>query len=188
MYSIWPWANRQVIVVWLYMIFIVGSQLFAIAAITLWYPLSVQTERAIVDCGNATSLAPLLARGFRDAATGNECRRAGEIAFWTDLHGRQVAYYSLEMTTPFHRAVLMKGDCMVHILRLVCCAWVFSQIYFQHFVPVQSLIEYHDFSRWFLPLKGAETRNNWAVCVAFIQYSIVLIDLTVSFVVIWRTF
>merc|ERR1719356_1537720 len=88
------------------------------------------------------------------------------------------------MTTPFHRAVLMEGDCMVHALRLVCCAWVFSQIYFQHFIHVRSLIEYHDFSRWFLPLKGTETRNNWAVYVAFVQYFIVLVDLTVSFVVI----
>merc|ERR1712187_352275 len=52
------------------------------------------------------------------------------------------------------------------------------------FESVRALFQYHDFSRWFLPLKGETVRNGWAIFLPFTQFFIVLVVATVSFVVI----
>ena len=36
-------------------------------------------------------------------------------------------------------------------------------------LKVRALLRYHDFSRWFIPLKGEEVRNGWAIGIPIIQ-------------------
>merc|ERR1712118_449144 len=43
----------------------------------------------------------------------------------------------------------------------------------------------HNFSCWFLPLKGQEVRNSWAVCVPMMQYGVMLVVLSVSFLIVF---
>ncbi|CAK0873646.1 unnamed protein product, partial [Prorocentrum cordatum] len=185
MYSIWPWKNPQVRIVWFYLFFIVGSQLFVMTVITLCYPTMVDKEVLYVDCANATSVASLVERGAVEDVGAEACREAGKLAFWADLHGKPVAYHVIEVDIPFFDAVLTEGSAIVYMLRFICCSWVFSQMYFQHFESVRSLIAYHDFSRWFIPLKGMEVRNNWAIGIAFVQYGVILVVTTVSFVIVF---
>lgn len=86
--------------------------------------------------------------------------------------------------TEFYHLVFASGNYVILILRLVCCTWVFSQVYLQEFSSVRALLRYHDFSRWFLPLKGEVVRNSWAICVPMIQYIVLMCVTTVSFLVI----
>ena len=60
MYSIWPWRNRQTRVLWLYLVFIVGSQAFALATLLFLYPPVVDTHERFVDCERPGVNAALL--------------------------------------------------------------------------------------------------------------------------------
>merc|ERR1712187_710890 len=64
MYSILPWKNRQVLIVWFYLLFVISSQVFVIAMITFYSPPQVGAETLFVDCSNSTSLASLHKRGY----------------------------------------------------------------------------------------------------------------------------
>eukprot|EP00930_Biecheleria_cincta_P004370 TRINITY_DN105285_c0_g1_i1.p1 TRINITY_DN105285_c0_g1~~TRINITY_DN105285_c0_g1_i1.p1 ORF type:complete len:414 (-),score=67.27 TRINITY_DN105285_c0_g1_i1:70-1287(-) len=184
MYSISPFKNPELRIAWLYLLFITGSQLFVIAAITILYPPTVQREVAWVDCSNATAVEALHAQGFFDAPAETACLAASAASLEADVRGVTVTLSNVERTVPFHAAVLVAGGPLVQGLRAVCCSWVFSQVYFRDFASVKALLGYHDFSRWFVPLKGQEVRNSWAVIIPFLQYSVVLIVATVSFLVI----
>lgn len=108
----------------------------------------------------------------------------GKFAFEADIRGTPVEYYTLERSTKYYDSILKEGDVTIYVLRLICCVWVFSQIYLSEFSNVQSLLLYHDFSLWFLPIKGETIRNGWAIGLPVIQYLVILVVCTVSFVII----
>lgn len=187
MYSFSPFKNPQVRIVWAYLLFIITSQLFVILAITVWFPPSVNSTAIFVDCANVTSFEELHKRGYLLGAHSiDDCREAagGEASFKADLYGEAREFYKIERGTPFYNAVLTQGTLAIYVLRLICCAWVFSQVYFGGFNDVTALFEYHDFSRWFIPLKGYTVQNSWALCFPLIQFSVMLVVTVVSFVMI----
>lgn len=172
------------LIVWMFLLFTGGSQLFVILSVTFWYPPSVATEHMTIVCSNATAVADAFSRGFLSASTSAECVEAGKFAFEADFRGQAGHYYTLERSTRYFDSILKEGDSSIYVLRLICCIWVFSQVYLQEFTNVQSLLLYHDFSCWFLPLKGEPIRNSWAVGIPLIQYLVILVVATVSFVII----
>eukprot|EP00928_Gymnodinium_smaydae_P024984 TRINITY_DN20049_c0_g3_i2.p1 TRINITY_DN20049_c0_g3~~TRINITY_DN20049_c0_g3_i2.p1 ORF type:complete len:422 (-),score=70.58 TRINITY_DN20049_c0_g3_i2:644-1852(-) len=184
MYSFLPWVNPDVRIVWLYGVFVICSQLFVIYVSTFLYPPSIQTDRVFADCGNATAVAGLHARGFLAEASAESCRSGGTFAFEADVRGVPTAFVVLERSTHFHHSILTEGGGVVLVLRVICCIWIFSRIYFQEFENVVSLLAYHDFSCWFLPLKGERVRNTWSLAIPLIQYAVLFAIATVSFVMV----
>lgn len=187
MYSFSPFSNPQVRIVWAYLMFIVTSQLFVILAITVLFPPTVNNASTFVDCANVTSFEELHKRGYLlDARSADDCREAagGEVSFKADLYGAARDFYKIDRGTPFYNAVLTDGNACIYLLRLICCAWVFSQVYFGTFTDVTILFQYHDFSHWFIPLKGYTVQNSWALCFPLIQFSAMLIVTVVSFIMI----
>jgi hypothetical protein len=169
------------------LIFIVFSQLFVIISITVMFPPAVQTATTFVDCQNTTSFAGLHKRGFMlDVNNTEDCMEAGdnEIAFIADAYGSPREFYKMEKQTMFYDSVLKEGSLFIYLLRIVCCAWVFSQVYFQGFGNVSDLLDYHDFSYFYLPAKGYTPSNHWAICFPLIQYSILVVVTCVSFIMI----
>jgi len=185
MYSIDPFKNKDVRVTWLYLLFIIGSQLLVILAITVVYPPVVGNDAVHVDCANATAVADLHRRGLLSSPqAGEPCQDEGAFAFEADVRGKTVAYYLVEQSTYFYHSILAEGTSLVSLLRLICCSWVFSQVYFEQFERVRALLQYRDFSQWFLPLKGEQVRNQWTLSIPLIQYAVQLVVVTVSFLII----
>merc|ERR1712048_1126108 len=110
--------------------------------------------------------------------------KEGRRSFEADLRGVPVQYYTFEQSKYYYDSILQGGDRSIYTLRLICCVWVFSHLYLQQFRNVQSLLLYHDFSCWFLPLKKEPVRNGWVIAIPFIQYLVLLVVVTVSFVII----
>jgi hypothetical protein len=184
MYSIWPWKNRDMLIVWMYLLFIAVSQLFVILSVTFWYPPTVGSDTMLVVCSNKTAVRDAFRQGFISSANESFCLEEGKFSFAADVRGNLSHFYTLEKSTRYFDSIMKEGDASIYVLRLICCIWVFSQVYLQEFCNVQSLLLYHDFSCWFLPLKGEPIRNAWAICLPLIQYSVVLVVCTVSFVII----
>lgn len=184
MYSIWPWKNPDVLIVWAFIVFISVSQLFVILSVTFWYPPNVGSESMIVVCCNSTAVGNAFSQGFVSSASEEACLQDGKFSFEADVRGMLLKHHTLERSTRYYDSILKEGDASIYILRLICCIWVFSQIYLQAFENVRSLLLYHDFSCWFLPIKGESLRNSWAVGLALMQYLIILVVCTVSFVII----
>eukprot|EP00929_Paragymnodinium_shiwhaense_P038154 TRINITY_DN20212_c0_g1_i1.p1 TRINITY_DN20212_c0_g1~~TRINITY_DN20212_c0_g1_i1.p1 ORF type:complete len:501 (+),score=94.26 TRINITY_DN20212_c0_g1_i1:146-1648(+) len=184
MYSIWPWQNPDVRIVWAYLLFIVFSQLFVVLAITLWYPAAVGSEVEFVNCANATAVSQLHAQGFLSSAEIANCLRETQFSFQADLEGVLQEFRRVERKTFFYDSVLMGGDAVVFMIRMICCTWVLSQAYFEHFERVRCLFHYRDFSLWFLPLKNETLRNSWTIVIPCIQYCVLLTVTTVSLVII----
>jgi len=184
MYSIWPWKNPDVLIVWALLLFIAGSQIFVILSVTFWYPPAVSTDTILTACSNATAVRDAYSQGFLSEPSANACLEDGKFSFEADVRGELTQHYTLERSTRYYDSILKEGDASIYILRLICCVWVFSQLYLQEFSNVQSLLLYHDFSLWFLPIKGETIRNGWAIGLPLIQYSVILVVCTVSFVII----
>lgn len=184
MYSISPFKNPDVRIAWLYLLFIAGSQIFVILAITVLYPPSVQNSTTWIDCGNSTAVAALHQKGLLSFPSRESCESAASPAFEVDVRGQTVMMHTLETSTEFYHQVFASGNATVFLLRFICCTWVFSQVYLQEFRSVRALLRYHDFSRWFLPLKGEEVRNSWTICIPIIQYMVLQCITIVSFLVI----
>lgn len=92
----------------------------------------------------------------------------------------------VERSTPFydgacrgHTNRVLAPDCLLHL--------VFSQVYFDGCESVRALFDYHDFSRWFLSVKGEIVRKGWTICFPLIQFTVMLIVAMVSFVIICFT-
>eukprot|EP00913_Durusdinium_trenchii_P009558 g8981.t1 len=156
MYSISPFKNPDVRIAWLYLLFIAGSQIFVILAITVLYPPSVQSTTTWVNCGNLTAVEALHRTGALASASTADCIEAATPAFEVDLRGETVMMYTLEQSTEFYHQVLATGNLTIFVLRFVCCTWVFSQ----------------------------EVRNSWAICIPLIQYVMLQCITIVSFLVI----
>eukprot|EP00405_Crypthecodinium_cohnii_P018395 CAMPEP_0206455544 /NCGR_PEP_ID=MMETSP0324_2-20121206/21816_1 /ASSEMBLY_ACC=CAM_ASM_000836 /TAXON_ID=2866 /ORGANISM="Crypthecodinium cohnii, Strain Seligo" /LENGTH=488 /DNA_ID=CAMNT_0053926269 /DNA_START=38 /DNA_END=1501 /DNA_ORIENTATION=+ len=184
MYSFSPFVNPQVRIVWKYLFFILGSQLTIILALTWWYPPTVMESSWLVDCSNATALEPLVEAGALLSTSAEECLEAGELSFEADVRGRTISYHRIEHSVPFFDAILLEGKPMVYVLRLICCAWQFGQVYFEDFDSIRRLFDYHDFSQWFLPIKGEDLRPSFVLIIPLVQFSILLIVTTVSFMVL----
>jgi len=186
MYSFSPIKNPQVRVVWIYLLFLVFSQLFVVISITVMFPPAVKSGMAFVDCQNTTSFGVLHKRGFLFGDTPEECIEAGdnEVAFVADAYGSPREFYKVEQQVFFYNAVLKDGSLFVYLLRIVCCAWVFCQIYFEGFSNVSTLLDYHDFSYFFIEKKGYTPTNRWAICFPLIQYAVLVVVACVSFLLI----
>eukprot|EP00932_Pfiesteria_piscicida_P005202 SRR837773.15108.p1 GENE.SRR837773.15108~~SRR837773.15108.p1 ORF type:complete len:496 (-),score=16.62 SRR837773.15108:113-1399(-) len=184
MYSFSPLKNPQVRIVWRYLAFIISSQLFIIGMLTVWHPPSVISSTFTVDCGNRTSLSMLVNEGVLGNASSVDCESLGEFAFEADVRGKTVTYHRIEHSVPFYDAVLLEGTSTIFLLRLVCCAWQFGQVYFEDFDSIRRLFRYHDFSQWFLPVKGEDLRPSYVLIIPLIQFAVLLIVTTVSFMVL----
>lgn len=92
----------EVRVAWIYLLFIAGSQIFVILAITVLYPPSVQTTVSFVNCGNATAVAALQAAGALVEATRAACEEQATPAFEVDVRGQTVMLSRLEQSTVFY--------------------------------------------------------------------------------------
>lgn len=104
-----------------------------------------------------------------------------EVAFPADVAGKPVQYRSLEHDTPFYENIFGVGDVRIYVLQVVCCVWVTVQVYFTDFKNVAALLEYRDFNRWLLPLKGEELRNNsWVLLIPLLQYMLAVGVVAVS--------
>merc|ERR1719440_253360 len=99
MYSIWPWKNRQVLIVWVYLLFIAGSQLFVILSVTFWYPPSVGSESLLVVCSNGTAVANAFGQGFLSDASEATCMQDGKFSFEADVRGITMQHHLLEKST-----------------------------------------------------------------------------------------
>jgi hypothetical protein len=185
-YSISPFSNPQVRIVWFYFLFIVLSQVFVVVAITLWHPPNVHSESEYVDCSNHTHLTRLKRQGIVESTNSTACEESGKFAFTADVQGRQVHFHQVEASIPFYNAILTDGDFFGYVLRFVCCTWVFSQMYLQHFQNIRLLLSYHDFSCWFVQLKHTDKKNGqgWVLCIPMIQFAIVFVVTMVSFLII----
>jgi len=184
LYSISPWKNSQVRIVWLTFLSIVLSQCFVIVAITLLYPPTVGGDTDYVNCDLQADLERLFRLDVIKSIDADECKEVGFFAFVADVRGKEATYYKIEASSPFYDQILIDGDWIVIGLRFICCTWVFSQMYLQHFENVRSLLRYHDFSCWFLPLKESQAQNGWVIVIPVLQYAIIFVVTTVSFLMI----
>ena len=97
-------------------------------------------------------------------------------------------FRTLEEETYFYQNVfasLSEGYLLLPVLQLVCCVWVTVQVYFVDFQSVKALLEFRDFNRWLLPLKGETLRDNsWVVAIPLIQYALGVAIVSISCVII----
>lgn len=186
MYSFAPWKNRQVWLVWFYLIFIVFSQTFAIYAIVWKYPPVVSNGIHFVDCENSTSptYEELLNRHVFE--TQQECLEVGDVAFDTEIQGRSVQYRRVETETLYYENIFSFQNWGTTLLQIVSCAWVVTQVYFRDFTNVTKLFQYRDFNIWFLPHKGETTsrKQDLFLLIPFIQWALSTAIVCVSCVVI----
>ena len=93
-------------------------------------------------------------------------------------------FRTLEEETYFYQNVfasLSEGYLLLPVLQLVCCVWVTVQVYFVDFQSVRALLEFRDFNRWLLPLKGETLRDNsWVVAIPLIQYALGVAIVSIS--------
>eukprot|EP00438_Fugacium_kawagutii_P036374 Skav223640 [mRNA] locus=scaffold46:390846:396532:+ [translate_table: standard] len=126
-------TTSKVRIAWLYLLFIAGSQIFVILAITVFYPPAVQTVTTWINCGNSTAVAALHQRGALPLASQETCESMATPAFEVDVRGQTVMMHTLETPTEFYHQVFASGNATVFFLRFICCTWVFSQVYLQEF-------------------------------------------------------
>eukprot|EP00927_Polykrikos_kofoidii_P050755 TRINITY_DN44638_c0_g1_i1.p1 TRINITY_DN44638_c0_g1~~TRINITY_DN44638_c0_g1_i1.p1 ORF type:complete len:435 (+),score=37.34 TRINITY_DN44638_c0_g1_i1:64-1305(+) len=185
MYTIRPWINHQVRVVWAYLLFVILSQSFVISVITFFSPMVTKTENLHVNCENNVTVAWLHNHHIISSATILACKNEGKFLWQADVRGSLTDFHCFEHAIPFYNSVWRDGGLLVNCVRLTCCSWVFAFMYFEHFVSVQKLVRYHDFSCWFLPLKHHKVTNSWAIAIAIAQYFVLLVVTTVSFCIIF---
>merc|ERR1719316_471264 len=116
MYSIWPWKNRDVLIVWVFLLFISGSQLFVILSVTFWYPPSVSTESRLTICSNSTSVGDAFSEGFLSDPSETACLEAGKFSFEADVRGIPMRHYPLERSTPYFDSILKEGNATIYVL------------------------------------------------------------------------
>merc|ERR1711957_806366 len=75
--------------------------------------------------------------------------------------------------------VLVKGSWITNALRFVCCVWVYAKLAFKEMYDVCDLLNYHDFSHWFMRVKGEEAIA-WEKGLIFplVQYVVSLVLVT----------
>ena len=150
MYSFNPLVNKQMALMWFYLLFISCSQSFALVALTAIAPPAVNANTFFVECLKTSSDA------FRDASasvgfgTADECEAALDFAFAVDVsEGRTATFYRAEADTPFYQHAF-KGGAALGCLQVICCIWVMTHSYFRDFRNVEALLTFRDFNRWFL--------------------------------------
>ena len=83
---------------------------------------------------------------------------------------RLMRYRQLEAETPFYENIFMAGSVHLYVLQATCCVWVTVQVYFVDLKNVCALLEFRDFNRWLLPLKGEQlTSNSWVLFIPALQ-------------------
>lgn len=199
MYSVWPWANRQMTILWAYLAFIAASQAFALASLVVLFPPVVDASTHLINCELPTESDVTLLNGM--AATGSHCGapEAGsasaqgrtlttaalalchqlDVAFSVPAgaEGGVVRVRKLEREVLFYENVLgsyfSEGQVALPLLQIVCCVWVVVQVYFGDFQAMARLLEFRDFNVWLLPLKGERPRrNSWVLAIPLLQYTL----------------
>lgn len=164
-YSFFPHVNRQMWVMWLYLTFIIFSQTLALLALTVIQPPMASSDEMFVDCSALHSSNFLEVGSVMGFSTEEDCAAAlPNVAFEIPGHDEHAA-------TVIRKAVIeiplfnntFKADSMVVVLQLACCIWVLVHSYFKDFDNVEALLQYRDFSRWFVVWKGETLRDNGLV-------------------------
>eukprot|EP00041_Stephanoeca_diplocostata_P029250 m.858809 g.858809 ORF g.858809 m.858809 type:complete len:394 (+) comp23525_c0_seq1:370-1551(+) len=185
MYNFDPVSNPQMRLLWFYLSFISFSQSFALIALTVIAPPVVESVTLFVNCDNTTSEVFLRAAsglGFQD--TDRCILELGLPVLEAQISGHLVQYRSATLDTLFYDNTLA-GSCTLTTLQIVCCIWVMTHSYFRDFQHVQSLLQYRDFSRWFLPRKGEVLRkNSWVLLIPAMQWVLSTAIVSVSWCLI----
>jgi len=206
MYSFWPWLNRDMLLVWFYLLFIAFSQTFVLVSLTVIQPPAVDSQHVFVDCvapvarqalvgetagttGAPSAAETLGAVPLGSGGPGGDCSSSAgvdsnglsepaqaycqqlDVVFEADLGGRRVQYRTLEREVLFYHSMFGARNGYIYMLQFVCCVWVTVQVYFVDFKNVAALLQFRDFNRWLLPLKGEEPRRNaWVMIIPLLQY------------------
>jgi acetyl esterase/lipase len=207
MYTIHPLRNPQMQTVWAFTLFILVSQLFAIAMLTILQPTAVASETNFVNCDMPTagdvSLLSRILPGVADIvvcpekstgeepATCNELPRLSpeamaycvqlEVTFVADVGGKATSFRRLESEVLFFKNVF-KGSPALIVLQIICCSWVAVHLYFEEVKQVERMFKFRDFNRWHLPLKREELIENSVSVMAIpcLQFVLAVSVLSVS--------
>ena len=192
-YSVWPWRNQKMIIVWFYLMFIVSTQSFVILSLLWIHPQPVKERSWLIDCDSPTKAAAEELERLA-ASAGGSCAAAamrsvaglsdGAKALCSELDlelevpisdERVLRYRRLRATVFFYEHIFGRGissgsDVALLIVQLVCCVWVIAFVYFDDFKSVAHLLEFRDFNRWFLPLKGeCAAHKQWVLVLPLVQ-------------------
>lgn len=161
-YSFFPHANSQMWVMWLYLAFIVFSQMLSLLALTIIQPPMATSDEVFVDCTATTSTQYISVAAMMGFSTPEECATTlPSVSFVVHGAGQhaQTLYRKATIEVPLFKNTF-KADPLVVVLQLACCIWVLVHSYFKDFDNVAALLQYRDFSRWFVVWKGESLRNN----------------------------
>jgi len=155
---------------WWYLAVIAASQTFVLASMLLITPAIVDSRTTFVDCDRQMPAAIFASGRITDAT----CREL-DVAFeFPPSTGRMPGAAPLTMRTfeehTFYYQSMFQGDVEHTLLQLVCCVWVSAFVYFDDFKSVAHLLEFRDFNRWFLPLKGeSPVHKQWVLILPLVQ-------------------
>ena len=181
MYSGSPIKNHDIRLAWAVFIFVTFSQVFVLVLLILVWPPAVDSSTIFLDCADVASLPAGLS-----AAACAELDFAFTLPPITE-GGHRHTFRKYTTFTYFYQNVLM-GGIGHHMLKFVCIAWVTTQIYHKDFRNVASLLEFRDFNRWLLPIKGEEPEQNvYVMLIPAIQYTLSILILSVSCAIIIGT-
>eukprot|EP00933_Yihiella_yeosuensis_P073291 TRINITY_DN81930_c0_g1_i1.p1 TRINITY_DN81930_c0_g1~~TRINITY_DN81930_c0_g1_i1.p1 ORF type:complete len:419 (-),score=40.68 TRINITY_DN81930_c0_g1_i1:17-1273(-) len=178
-YSVNPVSNADVRIVWIYFILPTLAQLFLVLVLALWEPPSHHVEWQQIDCHNSTAVEILRSQGFFATASKEACLSAASSFRMDD---RTISL--VQRTALFYDAVLSNHGPVIFLLRVVCCTWLWLRVRFNGLEGIRKLLDYHDFSSWFLPLKGEKVRNNIAISIPLIKFLVLLCVITIAFLII----
>jgi hypothetical protein len=83
---------------------------------------------------------------------------------------RHMRYRTLEAETMFHENIFNVESWYMYLLQFTCCVWVTTHVYFVDLKNVCNLLEFRDFNRWLLPLKGEQLpQNTWVLLIPAMQ-------------------
>lgn len=180
------------VVVWCYLLFIVCTQSFVILSLLWIHPQPVKERSWLIDCDAPTTAAARELERIAATSQGRSCVAEpsssilsdGARAFCQELDlelevplsdDRVLRYRRLRATVYFYEHIFGRGissgaDAALLIVQLVCCVWVVAFVYFDDIKSVAHLLEFRDFNRWFLPLKGeSAAHKRWVLVLPIVQ-------------------
>ena len=76
MYTFWPWKNRDMLLVWFYLIFIAFSQIFVLGSLLVIFPPVVDEQTFFMDCDHPSDIAIAALRNSDSHSLGGHARLA----------------------------------------------------------------------------------------------------------------
>eukprot|EP00929_Paragymnodinium_shiwhaense_P046793 TRINITY_DN23807_c0_g1_i2.p1 TRINITY_DN23807_c0_g1~~TRINITY_DN23807_c0_g1_i2.p1 ORF type:complete len:391 (-),score=17.24 TRINITY_DN23807_c0_g1_i2:271-1443(-) len=187
MYSFNPLKNHQMRFVWLHLVFLVTSQLFALASVAVIDPVEVAQRVFFVNCNNETQVEELADAGVLASASASHCTDVGDPAFEFQTLDGPVSMRRVVATLHYYENTLGQSrglSATTVLLQAVCCLWVFAHVYHSDFQGVKALLEYRDFNMWFVVWKGERVTCREAIVIPLAYYAVALCTTCISWCVI----